>query len=386
MPGAAQVRAPREAFSKRLLLLTTDIAYGGAQRQLLLMAREFVARGWETKLVTLLRPKAFEQEALGLGVHLESLNLAGSLRSVASVARLVRIIKEWHPDVMHCHMVHANLVGRAIRPLTKVPVLVSAARNEKEGGRWREYAYRLTDRWSDVTVQNSKAGAERYVKIRAVPSTKIRFVPNGVDTEHFVENPQRRDLTRERLGVNEEFLWLAVGRVAQQKDYPTMLRAFRQMQQAIGRTTRLLIVGTGTTELQVSAVGGGDEPRIDVLEPTPDVVSYMNAADAFVMSSRWEGMPNVLLEAASCGLPIVSTKVGSVAEIVRHGETGVLVGAGESDALGEAMTRISSMESDKRAEMGARARALVKQQYDIGVISQKWLDLYSTLSAAKEAG
>ncbi|MEM2002108.1 MAG: glycosyltransferase, partial [Candidatus Methanomethylicaceae archaeon] len=207
-------------------------------------------------------------------------------------------------------MVHANILARLVRPLARVPVLICTAHNidergRKGSGRLRVLLYRWTDPLCDLTTQVSQAGLERYVRIRAVPPHKLRYIPNGVDTERFRPNPELRRRLREEMELGRAFVWLAVGRFNPQKDYSTMLRAFASV---VGKypETLLLIAGDGplrplmeklAEDLHVSA-------RTKFLGIRRDIPELMNAADAYVMSSAWEGMPMVLLEAHASGLPV----------------------------------------------------------------------------------
>ena len=126
------------------------------------------------------------------------------------------------------------------------------------------------------------------------------------------------------LGLDGEFAWLAVGRFEQAKDYPTMLRAFARVHAAHPAAV-LLLVGRGSlqAETQSLAASLGLDGRVRFVGTREDVPEFMTVADGYVMSSAWEGMPMVLLEAAAAGLPIVATMVGGNPEVVRDGSHGL---------------------------------------------------------------
>ncbi|MEM3658585.1 MAG: glycosyltransferase, partial [Candidatus Hadarchaeum sp.] len=215
----------------RLLIVITGLAYGGAETQVVQLAKWFVTRGWEVQVITLLRPRAYVEELAQARIPVNWLGIRGKLLDPMPFIRLVRLIQSWRPHIVHSHMVHANILARLVRPLVRVPVLICTAhsideRGRKGSGRFRVLLYRWTDPLCDLTTQVSQAGLERYVRIRAVPPHKIRYIPNGVDTERFCPNPELRKRLREEMGLGKAFVWLAVGRFGPQKDYPTMLRAF----------------------------------------------------------------------------------------------------------------------------------------------------------------
>lgn len=219
---------------KRVLFVITGLGLGGAETQLVHLATRLKARGWDVRVVSLTPPRAYVQELEAAGVPVISLGIKGKLPDPRPVFRLAKMIRTWRPEVVHSHMVHANLVARLVRLLAPVPVLICTAHNidekgQRGSGRLREMAYRLTDPLCDLTTQVSRAGLERYVRIRAVPRHKIRYLPNGIDTERFRPDPELRARLRQELGLETAFAWLAVGRFVVSKDYANMLQAFSRV-------------------------------------------------------------------------------------------------------------------------------------------------------------
>src|SRR5690606_21010209 len=132
----------------------------------------------------------------------------------------------FRPDVVHAHMVHANLLTRIGRLFAPVPVLISTAHSANEGARWRAVAYRFTDRLTEETTNVSDAAVRRSIEWGAVPATRIRFMPNGIDLSRFRRDGESRAQYRRALDLDGRFAWLAVGRFEEPKDYPSMVEAF----------------------------------------------------------------------------------------------------------------------------------------------------------------
>jgi len=197
---------------KSVCFLITSLAYGGAETQLMHVALRLKGRGWDVHVVSMTPPRAYVQELESAGIPVVSLDIKRKLPDPRPVIRLARLIRDWRPDVVHSHMVHANLLARLVRPLAPVPVLICSAHNIDEGGRLREILYRLTDPLCDLTTQVSWAGLERYVEVGATPRHRIRFIPNGVDTERFRPDPEARKRIRRDLDIDDRFVWLAGGR------------------------------------------------------------------------------------------------------------------------------------------------------------------------------
>ena len=209
-------------------MLVTGLDYGGAERQVVELSARLADRGWRVGVVSMLPPRAFVDDLEAVGVPVVSLGMVRGIPDPRALARVASVLRRWRPLVLHSHMIHANLLGRLVRVVRRVPVQVSTAHNVDEGSRWRELAYRLTDPLCSLTTNVAKAAVDRYVRVGAVPAGRIEHVPNGVDTERFRPDPEARRRIRAEWG-DGAFWWLAVGRLEEQKDYPTLLRAFARV-------------------------------------------------------------------------------------------------------------------------------------------------------------
>ena len=370
----------------RILLLSTSMGMGGADKLLLTAAQTMRSRGNEVMIVSLTALGPMGLQAQELGIPTESLNMGRGVPDPRGLVRLVRLVRSWRPDVVHSHMVHANLMARVLRLFVRIPVMISTIHNIYEGGRARMTGYRLTNSLVDHITIVSEAAADRFVKEGIVPRNLLSVVPNGVDVELFESVPaSTRDGLRASLGVAQKFVWLAVGRYEVAKDYPNMLRAFSAVQQRRPDAV-LLIVGRGSlqgeTETLAAELGLGDSVRF--LGVRHDVPEVMSAADGYVMSSAWEGMPMVLLEAAAAGLPIVATRVGGNHEVVRNQETGYLVSERDADALADAMGRLMELPEHQRRSMGARGREHVRTHYGLQRVAEQWEALYREVLSRKK--
>ncbi len=372
-----------------VLFVITGLAYGGAETQVVHLATQLKMRGWEIRVVTLIPPKAYGEELETAGIPVVSLNIRNKFPDPRPIFRLACLIRTWQPHIVHSHMVHANLFARITRIFTPMPVLICTAHNinekgRKGSGRLREWTYRLTDPLCDLTTQVSQVGLERYIRVGAVPREKIRYIPNGVDTERFRPDSAVRARLREELGLRDAFVWLAVGRFEKPKDYPTMLQAFAQVLEG-QREAVLLVAGDGPLRPAMEELAHelGIAERVRFLGIRRDVPELMNTADAYLMSSSWEGMPMVLLEASATGLPIVATHVGGNPEIVLDGKTGFLVPSKNPKALAQAMLRLMSIPERERQKMGEAARRHIEANFSLDRVVEQWEILYRELLSKK---
>ncbi|WP_276202655.1 glycosyltransferase [Paenibacillus sanguinis] len=216
---------------------------------------------------------------------------------------------------------------------------------------------------------------------------------NGIDLGRFsgVE-PWERKAIRAELGAGEQagrdtFVWLAVGRLVPAKDYPLMLRAFAAARSKGFPASRLWIAGIGPererVEQEAAALGLADS--VALLGIRQDIPRLMAAADGYVMSSRWEGLPIVLLEACAARLPIVATAVGGNAEVVLDGKNGYVVPPLEERGLAEALERVMALPAEKRRALGQCGREHVEAHYAMSRAAGRWFALYEQLSGCKMA-
>ncbi|HEV7956710.1 MAG TPA: glycosyltransferase, partial [Marisediminicola sp.] len=318
----------------RVALFVMSLNVGGAETQSVALAGRLRKQGYDVVVITVLPTTGLRDQLLDTGAESTSLGMTRGVPDPRGAWRLYRTLRRWRPDILHSHMTHPNLLGRIIGRIAGVRVIISTIHNTYEGGRWRKLAYRATDRLADLTTAVSEASAARYVDLGAVPAHRMRVLPNGIDVARFLPEEKGREAKRRELQIDNDFLWLAVGRLEAPKDYGNMLDAFAVVTKR-KPAVRLCIAGQGDLEgeMRARAQRLGIESRVTFLGLRRDVGALMAAAHAFVMSSSTEGLPMVLLEAAAAGLPIVATDVGGIGEIVRPMDTGYLVPPGHAIAL-----------------------------------------------------
>lgn len=239
--------------------------------------------------------------------------------------------------------------------------------------------YRMTDRLSELTTNVSREAVEAFVRKKASPRHKMMMMPNGVDLAKFTNERKTDRALRSELGIGQdEFVWLAIGRLVDAKDYPTMLKAWAIVRKA-SAASALIIVGEGPDRLSLENLSRdlGLTDSVRFLGIRSDISSLMSVSDAYVMSSLWEGLPMVLLEASACELPIVATNVGGNREIIRDGISGYLTDSACPEQLADKMISLMKLPIEQREDMGRESRRFVMQHYEIGKIISQWESLYT---------
>ena len=365
---------------RRVVFLITSLEYHGRQVQLTQLSLKLKARGWDIRVISLLPAHGLAEQFVAANIPVTSLEMERGWPDPRALWALIRVLRRWQPHLLHSHLVHANLLARMARLFVEIPVLIATSGNIHEGGRWRELAYQWTDPLCTLTTNVSRLATERMVEVGAVPAHKVVHIPNSIDVQRFGPDLAVRCQMRQTLGLGEKFVWLAVGRLEAQKDYPNLLRSLALVCQQIPDIL-LLICGRGVLqqdlEQMVQALGLTAQVRF--LGLRRDIPVLLNAADGYVMASAWEGMPGVLLEASAAGLPIVATDVGGNSEVVLDQQSGWLVPAQDSEALAIAMQHLMVLPEPARRQMGEVARRHVVAHYSLEAGIEQWETLYQNM-------
>ncbi|RZI40314.1 glycosyltransferase [Herbaspirillum sp. HC18] len=348
---------------------------GGAENQVIALADRLASLGHAVLVISLTGEQLVRHTHPG--VRVEPLRMARNAFSFMSAYhRARRLLLEFSPHVVHSHMVHANLFARLLRLATPMPMLVCTAHNTNEGGAARMWAYRLTDRLADLTTNVSEEAVQAFIRRKAVRPGRMVAMYNGIDCARFRFSPEDRVQLRQALGAAQETqVMLAVGRFTEQKDYSNMLRAFASVR-AKRCDCVLWIVGTGEEQprYENEAVSLGIGDSVHFLGLRRDVPALMSAADIFVLSSAWEGLPLVIGEAMACERIVVSTDAGGIREWM--GNTGYVTPIRDSDALSRAMLAALDLSPEEKHARGMAARERVTRQFSLETIVARWLQVY----------
>jgi len=369
----------------RVVYVLTTLAVGGTERQVLAIAAHMAARGHAVALLVLKRREP-EQCATDLDVvHLDIEKNAASV--IGGLRRSIKFVRGFRPDVIHSHNFHGNMLARLLRLFYRPAKLVSTIHNVYEGGRLRMLAYRISDRLADRTTAVSATVALRFVELKAVPKQKCVMVTNAIDMAEFVPDPKRRVAMRAVMGVGEEFVWVSVGRITAAKDLPNLLQAFGNVCQ-VRAETELWIAGDapagGETSWAAVAAPEGAMDRVRRLGLRNDIAALLDAADAFVLGSAWEGMPLAVGEAMAMQKPVVATDVGCVRELA--GDCGVLATAKDPQALAQAMLAVMVLPAEQRNAMGRAARARIIEHFSMDAKTVEWESLYRSMLPSVTGG
>jgi len=367
---------------------------GGAERQVILLAKGLCRRGRRVSVVALSgNGGSAAGDLRSAGAAFLSLEMRKGLADPRGWVRFHRWLRSEKPDVVHAHLPHAAWLARWSRLGAPAPAQIDTLHSSSTGTLGRRLGYRLSGWLPDRVTAVGPAVAHSHLSAGMVRPEKLAILPNGVDLQTFrpdagVCAAARRELGLREPGLHEpgksdEFLWFAAGRLDPVKDYPTLLRAMA----ATLQPAHLVIAGGGPLQADMLRLSKnlGLATRVRFLGFVPDVQRWMQAADAYVLSSLWEGLPMGLMEAGACALPVAATDVPGVRDVIVPGLTGYLAPAGDAAALANAMTAIMHLPREERRAMGNRARQHVSAHFSLNAVLDRCEQLYADLLAERGA-
>jgi len=332
----------KHATNNHIAIFIPSLHGGGAERVMVTLANGFAARGHRVDLV-LSRAEGPYLTEVATNVRIIDLDRK---RVLISLLPLARYLRRERPDAMLSALNHANVIAIIARKLSRVSTrLVVSERNSlaNRPAGMTGWILRATMKklypHADAVVAVSQAMAKELVTELGLPPTKVAAIPNPVDVPTLHSLAQERP-NHQWLGAGQPPVVLSVGRLEPQKDYQTLLTAFAKLQST--SEARLIILGEGSQreELEQLVAQLGLTGAVDLVGFKENPFGWMAACDLFVLSSRFEGFPNVLVQAMACGAKVVSTDCPTGPnEILEGGLWGRLVAVGDADALAEAMAQ-----------------------------------------------
>ena len=310
------VRRPR-----RIALVIGQLTRGGAEGQLAQLVRRLDRARFEPVVYCLsAQTDPLGREITAGGTPLRTVT-GGALQRVR---RLAVHFDADRIDLVHSWLYLGNAVAGAAHLWRVSRPLITSARNCKVQGRISQLANVVAFRSSRAIVANSRDVAEYIARTYAAPRRRIRVIYNGIDVERF-----HPDGARAASGPI-----VTIGRLVNQKNHDLFLRAAAAVSREVPEA-RFMIVGDGPLRVALERQAGqlGIQERVVFTGERGDTETILRTASLFWLTSRWEGMPNVVLEAMASGVPVVATDVGGTRELVTDGVDGFVVPPNDVDAF-----------------------------------------------------
>ena len=364
-------KAPQRGID--LLLLIDSLDVGGAQRRLEVQADSLKGQVNSIRVVNPGASTPISERLRARGLEVVDLQ-ARQLLDAGAFARLRGLVRLWRPDVIHAHLMHSIILGGLVS--SREARFVATLHNEMNPGedlptrlkRGLE-GFMLSRRAKVVVACGPRVALTQRSRVGQTP---LLTIPNRISQPARL-SPEERESLRHELGYGPaDMVVLAAGRVSPQKGFDLLVEAFGSITESLAK---LLILGAGDLQKLQSHIGatarGGS---VQLLPSREDIHRVLAAADIFVLPSRWEGLPLVLLEAMAVGLPVIASNVGDVASAT--GRTGALLVPPEDvPALFEAISTLVQM-PDRRVALATAAQEAVKPFLDLDAFARELLAAY----------
>ncbi len=370
---------------KILYVIETLSSKGGAERVLINLIKELVNYNYNISVAVLGAPYDLEKELLKIGVTVYHINLNHRWNIISACFKLKKICNKHKFDILHAHLFFAEIY--VALSYFYYPIAIRAATYHNLGyeaypalSLWekiRKWIHSFsTNRFMDNIYAVSISSSESY-KYHLKIKKQIKVMYNGIPIENLLLL-KSTDLPKEN---KEEFAIILPGRLVKEKGQKILIESISLLRER-NLTPKVLLIGDGPLEsfinLEIISHELSNQIRIISTLPQSELHQIMVRSQLVVLPSFFEGLPTVLIEAAVLGIPIISTFVGGIPEIIKSGESGLLVKKGNALLLAEAIEYMI-LNEDFRNVCSKKAKSDVTAMFDVKKIASRWSKEYPTI-------
>lgn len=374
----------------RLLLVISNLTWGGAERQVIEIANQLDSARFDVHVCILSNHAPLAASLHNADERLHQISKKHKF-DFGVVFRLAKLMNQLGTDVVHGFLFDAEISSRLAARLAGVRFVIGSERNSSHNYRTvNMLAYRLTAGLMTLCVANSEAGKRFNRETFKLPESRYRVVYNGVDTTRFrprdhIEAKKHFDLPDDRFVIG------MVGSFKRQKNHPYLLRVLQRLKE---QRSDFCVAFVGTTIFEGDNESGAyfesvlaaiDEMNlgdcIKMLGPRDDVELFYNACDLTVLPSLYEGTPNVALESLSSGVPVIATDVADNRKVIPDAEVGYIVPLDDEALFAERVDTLLS-DDDLRFSMQQYGRQWILQNFSVEKMIQNMAGVYDSIRSS----
>jgi len=374
-----------------LVYAIDNLGSGGAQRQCAALGLYLKQEHGQEVTFLVYRESSFFSERLRrAGIPVVLLRKRGRMDPLLPW-RIRRWLRAHRPDVVHAFLPLPCLwhhVATRLLPAGRRPTFIAAERSTFDVfSPGHDLARRLVYPYAEALTVNSERMVGEIESRLGVARERIHYLPNGIDLKAWdaaaaEDSPLELEPGRFHLAL--------VGGLRREKNHLLVLDALERLGAARSRSWQIWFVGADTGDLKYAAEVRARLERYDlsstvrIVPPVERIAAFMARMDGVLLPSKYEGFPNVVLEAMASRVPVITADVGDVRNIVEHGKTGFVLERTDVSLLARALETLRGMAPDERSVMGERARAHVEARYSMPLVAGRYLELYRELTRRRE--
>lgn len=335
----------------KLLYFITGLGIGGAEMAMVRILNNLPESKYEINILSITSSNDIEDKINKNYISVIKLNIDSKKNIIRLVKDLVKIFRDFKPDVLVCSLYHATILGRIIGKLTKVPVIINWEHNENFGNVFRKMINYLTAGFSNHILADSylvyNAAKKQFKKINKISVVQI----GGLDLCLFSPVIHQK---KKKIHIG------SIGSLVKQKNYSFLI----ELTKDLPHFCVVQVAGDGPqyTKLNKMISENGLENRFLLKGKVTNIPSFLSELDIYIQPSLWEGLCISVIEAAAVGLPIAAFNVGGIHETVYEGRNGFLVKPRDYDAFKERLFQLISNPS-LREKMGKESRKIAEEKY-----------------------
>jgi glycosyltransferase involved in cell wall biosynthesis len=373
-------------LKRKVLFFHRTLRQSGAVRQLLNLFRGLDRERFDPFLVLERGDRVFDRSIFD-SARVQVLMKTGDEGQARCLWRLLRILDRERPDLIQAVNPRSNRYFYLASLLRRLPPLYCSVRNTNQEPEHLRFEYFFQRRHRGLIV-NSEGIRRHLIESASIAPSSIHLIPNGLDLEEFSPCDEgHRQQLRSALELEpDDFAILSVGRVSRQKNLlPTLEALHRMVSKRQARRILFLCVGSRRAtrywqELSSFLAMRGLEEHCRFVGPVSEIADFYRAADAMVLGSSWEGLPNALIENMACGGISVVSEAADNDAIVSDGNNGFKFPTGDSDRLAEQLETVLELDASRRRQIGERARKDAAERFSM----ERMIRAYQTLWEASD--
>ena len=335
--------------TKKIFFIINGLGYGGAETQLLRLSKALLEKNYDVSILTITNDLALLSR-LPAGVKHFNVPLRKNLGLFSDLRYILKLVKKESPDVIHAHLFQSNILSRLIKVFNKNIRVINTTHGSYllKSRNYNPYKiYRYTQKWVDYHTAVSNEVLNLLHQYQSLKKEKSAYIPNGLFVKKYFKINKNQNI----------FRWVSIGRFHPVKNFSSLIEACYDLKKNYPNF-ELHIAGDGQERSKLRDLIEKFElsNNIKLVGTLDDIPSFLSEADAFVINSSSEGLPMVLLEAMASSLPILSTNVGEIENILKASKGGVVIPAQDNKSLLKAMNQVLSYDRNHLNKLGKRNR------------------------------